>query len=108
VPALVSIFVKAPPSSRLSFALSCAARLLGWPMLALGLIGLPWVAFDLYVVPVLFDAYPISRSILAAPLDLTRWVVRVGYLILPILWSLWLVIGTMRLRNSWRGKQDAS
>jgi hypothetical protein len=107
VPALVSIFVKSPPTSRIGFTLSSAARLLGWPVLAIGLIGLPWFVFELFLVPVLLDAYPMSRAILAAPLAVTRWFVDVSFLLLPVLWVTWLLLGTLRFRRAWREKQVA-
>lgn len=102
VPACASVFVTARASSKLKFTLSSAARLLGWPLLLLALVGLPWFVFEIFLVPVLFDAYPVSRSILAVPLAATHWLVQTWYVILPIVWLAWVAVGTARLRRAWR------
>lgn len=104
VPGLAALFVKAPAWSRLGFTLSCAARLLGWPLLCIALIGVPWTLFELFLVPVLFDAYPVSRSILAIPLALTHGLMSVWPVVVLVLWTVWLVAGTARAQRAWRAR----
>lgn len=105
VPACVSVFVDARTSSKLKFTLSSAARLLGWPLLLVALFGLPWFVFELFLVPVLFDAYPVSKTILAVPLAATRWLVQTWYVVLPLVWLVWVTVGTARLQKAWREEQ---
>ncbi len=104
VPGLASLFVKAPARSRLGFTLSCAARLLGWPLLCIALIGVPWALFELFLVPVLFDAYPVSKSILATPLAWAHELMSLWPLVVPVLWIVWLAVGTARAQRAWRAR----
>uniref|UniRef100_UPI001E322B2A hypothetical protein n=1 Tax=Pelomonas sp. KK5 TaxID=1855730 RepID=UPI001E322B2A len=105
---ILSIFTMAGSSSRLKFTLSAAARLLGWPVLFVVLLGLPWVAFELFLVPVMFDAYPFSRAVLSVPLTVTHWLAWQSYWLVPLAWFAWVVITSLHLRKRWKASHNAA
>lgn len=107
VPATLATFVEARPSAKVQFTLSTAARLIGWPALLIALLVLPWFAFEMFPVPVLFDAYPASRSVLSGPLAVTHWLTRQSNWLVPLAWLAWVFVAAARLRKLWVVRQKA-
>ena len=101
VPALLALFAKGQQTGKLKFALSAAARLFGWPTLFIALLGPPWFLFEVYLVPVILDAYPWSRSLLSGPLSMTHWLTWNSYWLVPVLWVGWVLYGSLRFRRAW-------
>jgi len=102
VPAVVAT-VKVPKGGRrAAFVVSSAARLVGYPVMLLLLLGVPWVVFEVVFVPVLLDAYPGSRSVLAVPVALSELALQHWFWAAPLAWLTWVAVATPRFARSWR------
>ena len=90
---------------RVKFVVAAATRIVGRPALLIILVGVPCFVFELFLVPVVFDAYPVSRSILRGPLAVSDWLVHNWFWLLPLLWPAWVGYATYRVRKEWHGLQ---
>jgi hypothetical protein len=107
VPGVLAMFMKGKLSTKMKFTLSVAARLLGWPVLLIAFVGLPWFAFEMFFVPVLFDAYPLSKFVLGGPLMATQWLTWQSYWLVPLAWLAWVFFASVRLRKCWEATHNA-
>jgi hypothetical protein len=91
VPLVVALARRQPFRQCLNHAWATAARTVGYPAAIILLLGVPWVAFELFLVPVLLDAYPGSQVLLSVPLTFTHWLLSVWFWLVPLLWPVWVV-----------------
>ena len=99
VPAVVAAAQRRGLRGKGSYVLPTAARILGYPAMFALLVLVPCFVFDVYFVPVLLDAHPASRTILAAPLALLDWISSNGFILsiaLIALWPIWVVAAALR------------
>ncbi|HEY4083889.1 MAG TPA: hypothetical protein VGM81_24645 [Burkholderiaceae bacterium] len=106
IPALLLAFTTGRLTAKAKFVLSAAVRLLGWPTLFIALLGPPWFAFEVYLAPVILDAYPGSRPFLTGPFSVTHWVFWHAGWFVPVLWICWLFVASMRYRRAWIDGQN--
>ena len=105
VPTVLALFAKRRVMEKSRFVLSTAAHLLGWPTLLVALLVLPCCVFEIYLLPVLLDAYPLSRSLLAAPLAVTNWATQNSFWLVPLLWICWVFYASWRSKRAWHDAQ---
>ena len=90
-------------SRRISFVRSSFALILGYPAAIVLLFVIPITVLNIFLVPVILDANPVSRTILSAPLTLANWLVWSAFWFAPLLWLVWSVAAPVFLARKWRG-----
>ena len=101
VPAALVLFAKRGAGAKFAFVLSAAARLMGWPVLFLALVGVPLFVLEVFLMPVILDAYPASRTLLSVPLAFMDLLIQNLFWLVPLLWLVWVFFGTIRFRRAW-------
>ncbi len=104
IPLAVAVFRRPRLKSPAKFATSAAARIVGYPAVLALLIVVPWVAFELLLVPVLFDAYPNSKSVLSFPLGVTHWVLWNAFWLVPLSWLAWVIAASIYYLRCWHAR----
>jgi hypothetical protein len=102
VPLVLAIARKPRLNRPVAFAWSAGARIVGYPTMLTLLFVVPWFIFEVFLVPVLFEAAPASKAVLATPLSLTRWLTWHWFWYLPFLWFLWVTFASFHLAKKWR------
>ncbi|WIV99628.1 hypothetical protein [Kinneretia aquatilis] len=103
VPAIWAVVIERGMPRRARFVVAAATRIVGQPALLIILVGVPFFVFELLLVPVILDAYPLSRTILRGPLAVSNWLARNWFWLLPLLWPVWVGYATYLVRREWHG-----
>lgn len=110
VPAIVAVAQRRALRGRAGYVSTTAARVVGYPALFVLLVVVPWVGAEIFFVPALLDAFPLSRTILAAPLAMGDWVAA-NWLLLSfaalMMWPVWIVVMALRGARQWRALQGS-
>jgi len=83
------------------FSISAASRIVGYPTYLILLFVVPWAAFEILLVPVIFDAYPSSKSALSIPLNATHWLLWNMYWLVPLVWLGWVFAASVYFARRW-------
>lgn len=95
VPLIVALVHRAALRGHGPYALPTVARILGYPALLVLWLVVPWLVLVEFFVPVMLDAYPGSRAILAAPLALSHAVAPWSLMAAAGLWPVWVVVAAL-------------
>ncbi|WP_457425964.1 hypothetical protein [Roseateles sp. P5_E7] len=93
---------------RRRFVLSAAVRIVGYPALVVLWVVVPWTAFELFLAPVVLDAYPASKTWLAVPLEMARSLAAHGFWGLPLLWPVWVSAAAVHVMRRWPTRAGAA
>ena len=84
------------------FALAAASRIIGYPALLCLLLVIPWVFFEIFLVPVIADAYPNLKTLMSWPLNVSNWLLWNAFWVVPLVWVMWVAVASYRYANSWQ------
>lgn len=108
IPAIYSLLRKPRLAGRVGFTTFTAALILGFATAFALLLIIPWWAFQVFVVPVIFQVHPIVIDVLRVPLAVSNWLTWSWPLMLPLVWLLLAISVTLIMGRRWSRRGSAT